>query len=325
MGAIYSTLEAAAAGGAPGAVCLTLCSAVASSAAGAYLHLAFNIGGMLTLLACMGNIALLSSVPVYEERKRFGLLMAAALLQGATVCPLIDLPMDFHARASIIWLLLCATSILVTGFVGIAIALGCFSWVIIITKRSFTSIAKRSEYMYLRVLLSSDLSILLLLQLATCIFVLLTGSFMVEVYAGILIFVGYMVYDMHPIVERAHRGDMDYIGHALTLFTDITAVLDWIFIIVVRMVICSAPTQERRRQVRGQEEEEENVALSCSPIMHACRQGVVILLDILLENTLYMAGYRVEQRGASKLRYTRTLATQGAQHPPRSIVIDHRY
>ncbi|XP_020183954.1 bax inhibitor 1-like [Aegilops tauschii subsp. strangulata] len=240
MGAIYSTLEAAAAAATDwcyhslnkfreispavkshlNLVCLTLCSAVASSAAGAYLHLAFNIGGMLTLLACMGNIALLSSVPVYEERKRFGLLMAAALLQGATVCPLIDLPMDFHA------------SILVTGFVGIAIALGCFSWVIIITKRSFTSIAKRSEYMYLRVLLSSDLSILLLLQLATCIFVLLTGSFMVEVYAGILIFVGYMVYDMHPIVERAHRGDMDYIGHALTLFTDITAVLDWIFIIV---------------------------------------------------------------------------------------------
>ncbi|XP_048552527.1 bax inhibitor 1-like [Triticum urartu] len=170
----------------------TVCFALVSSAVGAYLHVALNIGGMLTMLACMGNIVL----------------------------------------AAIIWLLLCATSILVTGFVGIAIALGCFSCVTNIAKRNVTSIAKRSEYMFLRALLSSDLSVLLWLQLATSIFGLLTSSFMVEVYAGILIFVGYMVYDMHQIVERAHRGDMDYIGHALTLFTDITAILDRIFIIM---------------------------------------------------------------------------------------------
>ncbi|XP_020151879.1 bax inhibitor 1-like [Aegilops tauschii subsp. strangulata] len=197
-----------------------VCFALVSSAVGAYLHVALNIGGMLTMLACMGNIVLFSLTPVYEERKRFVLLMAAAILQGATICPLIHLPMDFDP------------SILATGFVGIAIALGCFSCVTNIAKRSVTSIAKRSEYMYLLVLLSSDMSILLWLQLATSIFVLLTGSFMVEVYSGILIFVGYMVYDMHQIVERAHRGDMDYIGHALTLFTDITAVLDRIFIIM---------------------------------------------------------------------------------------------
>ncbi|XBJ06701.1 hypothetical protein VPH35_012329 [Triticum aestivum] len=159
----------------------TVCFALVSSAVGAYLHVALNIGGMLTMLACMGNIVLFSLTPVYEERKRFVLLMAAAILQGATICPLIHLPMDFDPRAAIIWVLLCATSILATGFVGIAIALGCFSCVTNIAKRSVTSIAKRSEYMYLLVLLSSDMSILLWLQLATSIFVLLTGSFMVEV------------------------------------------------------------------------------------------------------------------------------------------------
>jgi FtsH-binding integral membrane protein len=195
-------------------VYLTLCFALASSAVGAYLHIALNIGGILTLLACIGSIAWLFSVPVYEERKRFGLLMAAALLEGASVGPLIKLTIDFDP------------SILVTGFVGTAIAFGCFSCAAII--------AKRREYMYLGGLLSSGLSILLWLQFATSIFGHSTNSFMFEVYFGLLIFLGYMVYDTQEIIERAHRGDMDYIKHALTLFTDFIAVLVRILIIMLK-------------------------------------------------------------------------------------------
>jgi Bax inhibitor 1 len=41
--------------------------ALASSAVGAYLHVVWNIGGMLTMLGCVGSIAWLFSVPVYEE------------------------------------------------------------------------------------------------------------------------------------------------------------------------------------------------------------------------------------------------------------------
>jgi Bax inhibitor 1 len=120
--------------------------ALASSALGAYLHVVCNIGGMLTMLGCMGTIAWLFSVPVYEEvrlsfllqvdlhnliyrsyrrnlttgkdksflcadvfalpcrvcvcvqRKRYGLLMAAALLEGASVGPLIKFAVDFDPR-----------------------------------------------------------------------------------------------------------------------------------------------------------------------------------------------------------------------------------
>jgi hypothetical protein len=45
----------------------TLCMALASSALGAYLHVVWNVGGMLTMLGCMGSVAWLFSVPVYEE------------------------------------------------------------------------------------------------------------------------------------------------------------------------------------------------------------------------------------------------------------------
>ena len=64
-------------------------------------------------------------------------------------------------------------SILVTAFVGTAIAFACFTCAAIV--------AKRREYLYLGGLLSSGLSILLWLQFAASIFGHSTGSFMFEV------------------------------------------------------------------------------------------------------------------------------------------------
>lgn len=52
-------------------VYLTLCVALASSALGAYLHVVWNVGGMLTMLGCIGSIAWLFSVPVYDEVRSF--------------------------------------------------------------------------------------------------------------------------------------------------------------------------------------------------------------------------------------------------------------
>jgi Bax inhibitor 1 len=57
-----------------------------------------------------------------------------------------------------------------------------------------------------------------------------------QVYFGLLIFLGYMVYDTQEVIERAHHGDMDYIKHALTLFTDFVAVLVRILVIMVRAI-----------------------------------------------------------------------------------------
>nr|CAD1830143.1 unnamed protein product [Ananas comosus var. bracteatus] len=156
-------------------VYLTLCCAVAASAVGAYLHVIWNIGGILTMLGCFLSIALLFSVPPHVERKRFGLLIAASLLEGASVGPLIKLAIDFDP------------SILVTAFVGTALAFGCFSAAAII--------AKRREFLYLGGLLSSGLSVLVWLQFAASIFGHSSATFKFELYFGLLIFLGYMVFD----------------------------------------------------------------------------------------------------------------------------------
>ncbi|KAK6122563.1 hypothetical protein DH2020_043694 [Rehmannia glutinosa] len=184
-------------------VYLSLCCALVASAVGAYLHILWNIGGFLTTLGCMGCIIWLLSTPAYEEQKRVSLLMATALFEGASIGPLIELAIDFDS------------SIVVTAFVGCAVAFGCFS--------AAAMVARRREYLYLGVcfLLASPFS-------SGCT---LHPQFLL--YFGLLVFVGYIVVDTQDIIEKAHFGDLDYVKHSLTLFTDFVAVFVRILIIML--------------------------------------------------------------------------------------------
>ena len=198
-----------------------------ASAVGAYLHLLWNIGGFLTTLGCMGCIVWLLSTPPFEEQKRVGLLMAASLFEGASIGPLIDLAINIDP------------SILISAFVGSAVAFACFS--------AAAMLARRREYLYLGGLLSSGISMLLWLQFASSIFGGSAALFKFELYFGLLIFVGYMVVDTQDIIEKAHCGDLDYVKHALTLFTDFIAVFVRILIIMLKN---SAEKSEKKKKRR---------------------------------------------------------------------------
>ncbi|CAA3023006.1 bax inhibitor 1-like [Olea europaea subsp. europaea] len=194
-------------------VYLSLCCALIAAAVGAYIHILWNIGGLLTTLASVGSIFWLLSVPPYEEQKRVSLLMAAALFQGASIGPLIELAIKFDP------------SIVLGALVGCAVAFGCFS--------AAAMVARRREYLYLGGLLSSGLSILFWLHFASSIFGGSMALFKFELYFGLLVFVGYIVVDTQDIIEKAHFGDLDYVKHALTLFSDFAAVFVRILIIMV--------------------------------------------------------------------------------------------
>ncbi|OAY56779.1 bax inhibitor 1 isoform X2 [Manihot esculenta] len=209
-------------------VYLTLCCALVASAAGAYLHILWNIGGLLTTFACLGCMAWLLSTPPYEEQKRVALLMAAGLFEGASIGPLIDLAIEIDP------------SVLITAFVGTSVAFGCFS--------AAAMLARRREYLYLGGLLSSGLSILLWLQFASSIFGGSAAIFKFELYFGLLVFVGYVVVDTQDIIEKAHLGDLDYVKHALNLFTDFIAVFVRILIVMLKN---SAEKEERKKKRRN--------------------------------------------------------------------------
>jgi FtsH-binding integral membrane protein len=208
-------------------VYLSLCCALIAAAVGSYLHILWNIGGLLTTLACMGSIVWLLSTPPYEEKKRVTLFMASALLQGASIGPLIELAIEIDP------------SILVSAFVGCAVAFGCFSMA--------AMLAKRREYLYLGGLLSSGLSILFWLHFASSLFGGSATLFKFELYFGLLVFVGYIVVDTQDIIEKAHFGDLDYVKHALTLFTDFAAVFVRILIIMLK----NSEKQEKKKKRRN--------------------------------------------------------------------------
>eukprot|EP00262_Sarcandra_glabra_P018410 TRINITY_DN65_c0_g1_i1.p1 TRINITY_DN65_c0_g1~~TRINITY_DN65_c0_g1_i1.p1 ORF type:complete len:249 (+),score=36.02 TRINITY_DN65_c0_g1_i1:182-928(+) len=209
-------------------VYLSLCGALMASAVGVYLHLVWNIGGLLTMFGCIGSIAWLLSTPAFEENKRVGLLMAAALFEGASIGPLIKLAIEFDPR------------ILISAFVGTAVAFACFS--------AAAALARRREYLYLGGLLSSGLSILFWLQLSSSIFGGTSAMFKFELYFGLLVFLGYMVVDTQEIIERAHLGDLDYVKHALTLFTDFVAVFVRILIIMIKNSSEKSEREKRKRR-----------------------------------------------------------------------------
>ncbi|XP_022865813.1 bax inhibitor 1-like [Olea europaea var. sylvestris] len=208
-------------------VYLSLCCALIAAAVGAYIHILWNIGGLLTTLASVGSIFWLLSVPPYEEKKRVSLLMAAALFQGASIGPLIELAIKFDP------------SIVLGALVGCAVAFGCFS--------AAAMVARRREYLYLGGLLSSGLSILFWLHFASSIFGGSMALFKFELYFGLLVFVGYIVVDTQDIIEKAHFGDLDYVKHALTLFSDFAAVFVRILIIMLKNAREKEEKKKKRR------------------------------------------------------------------------------
>jgi len=198
-------------------VYLSLSCALVTAAIGVYLHLLLNIGGLLTGLACIGSVIGLLSVPTSSnnEGKRAALLLAAAAFKGATLGPLIDAVIDIDA------------SILVSAFVGTSLAFACFSAAAIT--------ARRREYLFLGGLLGSGISILMWLQLASSIFGGSSAIYTFEIYFGLLVFLGYIIFDTQMIIEKADHGDYDYLKHSLDLFIDFVAVFVRLVVIMARI------------------------------------------------------------------------------------------
>ena len=84
----------------------------------------------------------------------------------------------------------------------------------------FINLLLNCSYLYINKVYASVLSF------SKCIEIL-------QLYFGLLVFLGYVVVDTQEIIERAHLGDLDYVKHALTLFTDFAAVFVRILIILV--------------------------------------------------------------------------------------------
>uniref|UniRef100_A0A2K5JCD6 Bax inhibitor 1 n=1 Tax=Colobus angolensis palliatus TaxID=336983 RepID=A0A2K5JCD6_COLAP len=102
-------------------------------------------------------------------------------------------------------------SILPTAFMGTAMIFTCFTLSALY--------ARRRSYLFLGGILMSALSLLLLSSVGNVFF----GSiwlFQANLYVGLVVMCGFVLFDTQLIIEKAENGDQDYIWHCIDLFLD---------------------------------------------------------------------------------------------------------
>jgi FtsH-binding integral membrane protein len=147
------------------------------------------------------------------QMKCFALMSATALFTGIYLSPLINLAIDIDPQ------------IVVTAFLLTTTIFVCFTLSALLTQKR--------TYLYLGGLLGTGTSIMLLLSLMN-IFGRSQLIFNVNLYFGLLIACGYILYDTQLIVERAIQGDMNYVKHAILLFIDMVDLFVRILIILLK-------------------------------------------------------------------------------------------
>lgn len=194
---------------------LLLCVMAAScgAAASMYFQLTSDVS-MLGTLASMGMLMWIHWDMKKEEiQRRMGMLCGFGFFQGMTLGPLIQLATYIDP------------SLVVTAFLGTVAVFGCFT--------ASAMIAKRRSYLYLGGILGSAVSVMLVLSFIN-IFFRSVNIYLVELYGGLLLFSGYVVFDTQLILEKAEYGSKDVVGHAATLFVDFVAIFVRILIILLR-------------------------------------------------------------------------------------------
>ncbi|CAF1094654.1 unnamed protein product [Adineta ricciae] len=172
------------------------------------------------LLAVFGSIitgAWLSSLDLNArtQNKCFALMAATGLFTGMYISPLINVAIQVDPQIPM-------TALLITTFVFV-----CFTLSALLTQKR--------TYLYLGGLLGTGASVMLLLSFMN-IFARSQLLFNANLYLGLVMACGYILYDTQLIVVRANTGDMNYVKHALLLFVDLIDLFVRILVILLKNV-----------------------------------------------------------------------------------------
>jgi len=205
------------------------CLAISLLAAtlGAYVHVFTDIlkGGFLCSFGSIIALLLLYAAPDNgrNEKLRLGYMFGFAFMSGLSTGPLVNYAMSVDP------------SIISTAFFGTCIVFACFTAAAIY--------APDRKYLYLGGTLMSLLFVMFWMTVLN-IFFRSRFMFQLNLYAGLAIMCGFILYDTQLIMEKQRRGDNDYIWHSVDLFIDF---LD----IFRRLVIILAQKEERNNKKKN--------------------------------------------------------------------------
>lgn len=200
-----------------------LAIATLAAAAGAAIHLFTDIlkGGLLASLGGLGCIIALglTSNEPKNQLKRLGFLVGFAVSSGLSLGPLLDHVIAIDPK------------IVSTAFFASALIFVCFS---------LTALwAEERSYLYLGGTLMSGLSIMCFMGLMN-IFFRSSMLYQLNLYGGLLVFCGFILYDTQLIIEKKRNGDNDFIWHSVDLFLD--------FINIFRRILVILSNKEEKKR-----------------------------------------------------------------------------
>jgi len=190
---------------------------LAVASVGCVVNFLFDIPYLIMFLVSFGSIMYYSFQPIIQSAygKRRNSLLMFAFASGASISPLIQAVAELRSEFTVFVAL--SSTLLVFA---------CFSLSAIF--------AKRRSYMYLGGWLSSALSTMFWIGLLGALFPNQL-SYALQLYGGLLIFSGYVIFDTQLMIEKAYRETKpDVLGDAFNLFADFIALLRRILIIVLR-------------------------------------------------------------------------------------------
>jgi FtsH-binding integral membrane protein len=210
----------------------TLTIALLLSAAGVWVSAATGFGQGLGMIGFMVCVPWMVSTPPTPENlgKRRKLFAGAALSQGLLVAPLVRVALAVHP------------SVLFTAFGATACVFACFS--------AAALLSPRRSYLYLGGLLSSVLTTFCWMRLASFVFGSGALLYQAELYGGLAVFSGYVIYDTQVIVERAEAGQTDPLKPALDLLVDFVAIFVRLLVILMRNAEKKRDQESREQQGR---------------------------------------------------------------------------
>ncbi|NXK51417.1 BI1 inhibitor, partial [Chauna torquata] len=176
-----------------------LCMLVA--AVGAYINVVTHLFqfSLLTGLGSLGLMIWLTATPHSREteQKRLGMLAGFAFLTGTPPRPGLSPPPCGPCSFPLL-----SPSIIPTAFLGTATIFACFTLSALY--------ARRRSFLYLGGFLLSGLTLMLLSSVVNA-FVGSTWLFTANLYLGLMIMCGFVLFDTQLIIEKAESGDKDYI------------------------------------------------------------------------------------------------------------------
>ncbi|XP_063808824.1 bax inhibitor 1 [Pseudophryne corroboree] len=195
------------------------------AAAGAYVNVALKFlqGSFLSFLGSLAMMLWLMFTPhSYEnEKKRLGILVGFAFFCGVGLGPALNFCIAVNP------------SIIPTAFLGTALIFACFSLSALY--------AQRRSFLLLGGLLSTVLSVLVFSSLIN----MFAGSEFLSktnLYLGLLVMCGFVLFDTQLIIEKAENGDKDYVWHCVDLF------LDFITIFRKLMIILAMNEKDKKKE-----------------------------------------------------------------------------